>query len=121
MHDANKVQQWNIAVEFRHRSWYNDDVYELLTGFNAGLVIQDMPASATPQVLTAANFVYLRLHGPSGSYKGSYDDELLYEYSHYIHEWQDEEKDVYVYFNNTAGDAWNNLTALAAYVNEHSL
>jgi uncharacterized protein YecE (DUF72 family) len=120
IHDANKVQRWNIAVEFRHRSWYNDDIYEMLSGFGTGLVIQDMPASATPQILTAENFVYLRFHGPAGNYKGSYSDELLYEYSYYIREWQDEGIDVYVYFNNTAGDAWNNLTALAAYVNDHS-
>ena len=121
INDANEAQQWNIAVEFRHRSWYNDDIYELLTGFGAGLVIQDMPASATPPILTAANFVYLRFHGPSGNYKGSYGDELLYEYSHYISEWRHDGMDVYTYFNNTAGDAWNNLTALAAHVNEQGL
>lgn len=113
--EANSAQ-WDIAVEFRHRSWYNDEIYDLLTGFNAGLVLQDMPKSATPQVITADGFVYLRFHGPGGSYKGSYSDEVLSEYSYYIHEWQEEAKRVYVYFNNTAGDALNNLFTLMRHV-----
>jgi hypothetical protein len=33
---------------FRHRSWYQQSVYDLLTQFKASLVLQDMPASATP-------------------------------------------------------------------------
>ncbi|MEO6631104.1 MAG: DUF72 domain-containing protein [Mucilaginibacter sp.] len=113
--EANTAQ-WDINVEFRHRSWYNDEIYELLTSFNVGLVLQDMPKSATPQVITADNFVYLRFHGPGGSYKGSYSDEVLSEYSYYIREWQEEGKRIYVYFNNTAGDALNNLFTLKRYV-----
>jgi uncharacterized protein YecE (DUF72 family) len=116
--EANQVQQWNIAVEFRHRSWYNEDIYEMLEQFNAGMVIQDMPASATPLILTAENFVYLRFHGPGGNYRGGYSDELLNEYAYYIREWQEEGKDVYVYFNNTAGDALKNVTSLQQYVKE---
>jgi len=113
--EANTAE-WDIAVEFRHRSWYNDEIYELLSGFNAGLVLQDMPKSATPQVITTDSFVYLRFHGPSGNYKESYNNEVLSDYSYYVREWQDEGKRVYVYFNNTAGDALNNLFTLKQYV-----
>jgi len=116
--DTNTTQ-WDVAIEFRHRSWYNEEIYDLLTSFNAGLVLQDMPKSATPQVVTADNFVYLRFHGPSGNYKGSYGDEVLFEYSWYIREWQGGGKNVYVYFNNTAGDALNNLFTLKQYVTDH--
>ncbi|MDO3644040.1 DUF72 domain-containing protein [Mucilaginibacter sp. L3T2-6] len=112
----NEDQGWRIAVEFRHRSWYTEDVYDLLRRFNAGLVLQDMPKSATPQISTSDDFVYLRFHGPSGNYRGSYSDELLNEYVCYIREWQDEGKDVFVYFNNTAGDALNNLLTLKQYL-----
>lgn len=117
LEETNKNQQWKIAVEFRHRSWYNDEIYDLLSEIGAGLVLQDMPKSTTPQIITAEDFVYLRFHGPGGSYRGSYSDELLNEYSYYIREWQEEGKDVYVYFNNTAGDAWNNLITLQRYLN----
>jgi len=107
---------WHVAVEFRHRSWYTDEVYDLLRRFNAGLVLQDMPKSTTPQIITSDDFVYVRFHGPSGDYRGSYSDELLNEYTYYIRDWQNEGKDVYVYFNNTAGDALNNLLTLKQYL-----
>ncbi len=103
---------WRVAVEFRHNSWYNDNVFELLNSYQMAMVIQDMPKSATPMELTVDDLVYLRFHGPSGNYKGSYSDGFLYEYATYIQEWQNEGKTVYCYFNNTAGDALNNLNFL---------
>lgn len=80
------------------------------------MVIQDLPKSATPLELTADDLVYLRFHGPDGSYKGSYTDAFLYEYAQYIREWQQEGKTVYVYFNNTAGSALANLQLLKDYL-----
>ena len=103
---------WPVAVEFRNRSWYDESVYELLGNYNAAMVIQDMPASATPLILTSVDQVYLRFHGPDGRYKGSYTDGFLYEYALYIQEWRKEGKTVFAYFNNTAGDALNNLNFL---------
>ena len=103
---------WPVAVEFRHSSWYNDNVFELLNSHQAAMVIQDMPKSAAPMEITADDLVYLRFHGPGGSYRGSYSDGFLYEYAMYIREWREEDKTVYCYFNNTAGDALNNLEYL---------
>jgi uncharacterized protein YecE (DUF72 family) len=103
---------WPIAVEFRHNSWYNDAVFEMLFKANVAMVIQDFPKAATPIELTSDDFVYLRFHGPSGNYKGSYNDSFLYEYAMYINEWRQEGKTVYCYFNNTAGAALENLNFL---------
>jgi uncharacterized protein YecE (DUF72 family) len=103
---------WPVAVEFRHNSWYNDSVFELLNNYHVAMVIQDMPKSATPMELTSDDLVYLRFHGPFGNYKGSYSEDFLYEYALYIREWQDEGKTVYCYFNNTAGSALENLNFL---------
>lgn len=103
---------WPVAVEFRHNSWYTDSVFELLNDYEMAMVIQDMPKSATPLELTSDNLVYLRFHGPSGNYKGSYSDGFLYEYAMYIQEWKQEERAVYCYFNNTAGAALENLNFL---------
>jgi uncharacterized protein YecE (DUF72 family) len=110
---------WPLAVEFRHRSWHIDSVYKVLEEFNAALVIQDMPASTTPMICTADDLMYLRFHGPGGRYKDSYSDQFLAEYATYIREWQAEGKTVYVYFNNTAGDALNNLFTLQQYLNSN--
>ncbi|MDN3583935.1 DUF72 domain-containing protein [Mucilaginibacter flavus] len=112
--DAGK--EWDVAVEFRHRSWYQDNVFDLLQQYDISMVIHDMPASATPLSAVAGDVVYLRFHGPGGGYRGSYADDFLYEYAQYIKEWQSEGKNVYTYFNNTAGDALNNLQVLKKYV-----
>src|SRR6201989_3435043 len=78
---------WPIAVEFRNTSWYNDGVFEMLFNAGAAMVLQDFPKTATPIELTSDDFVYLRFHGPSGNYKGSYSEGFLYEYAMYINEW----------------------------------
>lgn len=108
--------KWNLCVEFRHRSWYNDDVYDLLKKYHAGFVIHDMPASIAPLIALSDDFVYLRFHGPNGGYRGSYADDFLYEYAQYVKDWQQEGKTVYAYFNNTMGDALNNLTTLSSFI-----
>ncbi|MES2265175.1 MAG: DUF72 domain-containing protein [Bacteroidota bacterium] len=109
---------WDIAIEFRNRSWYKDEVYEMLDNYTCGMVIQDMPKSLTPMVDMATEFVYLRFHGPNGGYRGSYTDAFLYEYAQYITEWLGDGKRVYTYFNNTMGDAINNLITLNRFVQE---
>jgi uncharacterized protein YecE (DUF72 family) len=115
-----KVYEWRVAVEFRHNSWYNDKVYNLLNCNQVAMVIQDMGKSATPVEVTADDLVYLRFHGPGGNYKGSYSDDFLYEYASYIREWQEEGKTVYCYFNNTAGDALANLNFLKRTLDNRS-
>jgi uncharacterized protein YecE (DUF72 family) len=107
---ADPENEWTIATEFRDRSWYHDDVYDLLNVYRTALVRQDIPKSATPfTALVESSTIYVRFHGPTGNYRGSYSDVFLMEYAEYVKEWLREGKTVYVYFNNTAGDAYNNL------------
>jgi uncharacterized protein YecE (DUF72 family) len=49
-----------VALEFRHESWFDDEVYGLLRARNAALCIADTEAGSTPAVATA-DFGYLRL------------------------------------------------------------
>jgi uncharacterized protein YecE (DUF72 family) len=111
----NANHEWKIAVEFRHRSWYHEDIYKLLEDHRASLVLQDIPKSAAPLISTA-DFIYARFHGPQGNYKDSYSESFLAEYATYIREWLQEGKTVYAYFNNTAGDAFPNLKTLNQFV-----
>jgi len=60
--------------------------------------------------------VYLRFHGPAGDYKGGYTDAQLQQYAMRIHAWMEEGKEVYVYFNNTIGDALQNAVTLRRMV-----
>lgn len=48
------------AVEFRHRSWFAEEVYERLRARNMALCVADTDDGATPAVATA-DFGYLRL------------------------------------------------------------
>jgi uncharacterized protein YecE (DUF72 family) len=52
-----------------------------------------------------APFVYLRFHGPGELYASGYDEATLAEYADKISNWLDEGRDVWAFFNNTAGDA----------------
>lgn len=113
----NEDQRWDIAVEFRNKSWYADDTYDLLSNYSCSLVIQDMPKSATPFIdHSHEKAIYVRFHGPSGNYRDSYSESFLAEYAGYIKDWLEDGKRVYAYFNNTAGDAYNNLRTLDGFV-----
>jgi uncharacterized protein YecE (DUF72 family) len=109
---ADPEETWKIALEFRHASWYTEKILQFAMSSNLSIVLQDIPASATPLHYVAGDTIYLRFHGPGGKYRGSYPDDVLTEYSTYISEWQEEGKTVYAYFNNTMGDAVQNLITL---------
>ncbi len=111
--------QWPVAVEFRHRSWYTEEIYEMLEQHGAAMVWHDLPASAAPMQASVVNLIYLRFHGPEAGYRGSYTDDFLSEYATYITNWLAEGKTVYAYFNNTVGAAVQNLISLNKFVNSH--
>jgi uncharacterized protein YecE (DUF72 family) len=61
---------FRVAFEFRHESWFDDDVYGLLRSRNAALCIADTEDGTTPAVATA-DFGYVRLRAVEYS-----DDDL---------------------------------------------
>jgi uncharacterized protein YecE (DUF72 family) len=110
--NTNADNAWKVAIEFRDRSWYKDEVYELIDQYEYTMVLHDKASSNAPLQELTADFIYLRFHGPEGNYRGSYDDDFLYEYAQYIKAWLEDGKSVYVYFNNTMGAALDNLSKL---------
>jgi uncharacterized protein YecE (DUF72 family) len=114
--EATHNSGWKVAIEFRHSSWYEREVQELLEEYDAAMVIQDMPKSATPLDYVKGDFVYLRFHGPEPRYRGDYSDDFLKQYAGYINNWINEKKTVYAYFNNTVGAAVENLVTLNKFV-----
>lgn len=87
------------AFEFRDPSWFCDDVYEALGHQGAAFCIYDLDGRRSPTRRTA-DFVYLRLHGPDGPYKGRYTQSQLSGYAGAIHSWARTGSDVYCYFDN---------------------
>ena len=86
------------AFEFRDRSWLIEDVFKLLKKHNIALCIYDLEGYQTPLEITA-NFVYIRLHGPSIAYAGAYTKKDLKKWSEFIKNLK-KEKSVFCYFNN---------------------
>lgn len=87
------------AFELRHRSWFERDVYMLLAQHERAFVVHDYNKKGTPIVETAP-FVYLRLHGPSGRYRGSYDAFTMFQWAMQARDWLDRGFEVWTYFNN---------------------
>nr|WP_294782183.1 DUF72 domain-containing protein [uncultured Flavobacterium sp.] len=87
------------VFEFRNSSWYVPEVYQLLEKYNAAFCIYELAGHLSPVKVTA-DFVYLRLHGPTSvKYQGSYSDETLSEWADQCLKWL-ETKDVFVFFDN---------------------
>lgn len=107
---------WPKAVEFRSPTWYNSKTYEMLAKMNAAMVLHDMPKSKILQPEGDAGFIYYRFHGPKGDYRGSYTDEFLEEQATNTRKFLKEGKDVYVYFNNTMGNAYENAQHFKALI-----
>ena len=103
---------WRVAVEFRDASWYVKETFELLDEYEAAMVLHDIPKSKNFEVNTAPHFIYQRFHGPKGDYRGGYGADLLKEKKKLIQNWLAAGKDIYVYFNNTIGDAFTNAQTL---------
>ncbi len=115
------MPSWQIAVEFRNSSWYGHSTWELLRSFKAVHVVHDMPGSIPPDILHTGDFAYFRFHGPAGDYKGGYPDDFLMRQAIAMRSLLMEGKEVYVYFNNTVGEALNNLMDLNQIVNSNSV
>jgi uncharacterized protein YecE (DUF72 family) len=80
------------TFEFRHESWFTDDVFELLAAHRAALCIADSDDLATPPVATAP-FGYLRLR------RTDYGEADLVRWAARIGE-TTQWKRVYVYFKH---------------------
>ncbi len=90
-----------VAVEFRHPSWHEEAVFDLLERHGAAYCVTS--GARLPCVLRAtAPFVYVRLHGPDPDhlYAGSYPAADLHWWADRVREWAGSGRDVYAYFNN---------------------
>ena len=80
------------AFEFRHESWFDEEVFDLLKTTNAALCIADSEKLAVPKVSTA-NWGYLRLRREDYS---KIDIEHWVEFVRVQHGWDN----VFIYFKH---------------------
>lgn len=92
-------RDFSFAFEFRHKSWYEDETYELLGKFGSHFVIHDYQGKPSPRIVIG-RLAYTRFHGPKGDYTGSYEAEVLKDWAQFFKSKLKEGKDCFAYFNN---------------------
>jgi len=86
------------CFEFRHPSWFADEVYALLAARNAALVIgHDSRREPFPTEMTA-DWTFVRFHHGSGR-SGRYSEAELERWKRRIAAWRSR-VEVFAYFNN---------------------
>ncbi|MCD5401305.1 DUF72 domain-containing protein [candidate division NPL-UPA2 bacterium] len=114
-----KYKYTRHAFEFRNESWFCSEVFQALKDADMSLCLADWPRFEV-DVPDTASFVYLRRHGATGElYSGCYSETQLSKDARGIKKWQNQGKDVYIYFNNDAhGWAVKNALTLSKMLNE---
>lgn len=87
------------TFEFRDPSWFDERVYSLLMEHRAALCIYDFDRLQSPRE-TTADFVYIRLHGPDGPYKGQYSTQSLAGWAGALSAWTGKVDEIFCYFDN---------------------
>lgn len=83
-----------IAFEFRHESWFTDEIYAILREHNAALCIAESDDLLTPEVHTAADYTCYRLRR-DGGYATLEIDAFAKRFMALA-----EEREVFVYFKH---------------------
>ncbi len=85
------------VVEFRHASWWNDDVYEAFR--QAGIIFCSCSGPRLPDILVkTAEEIYVRFHGTTRWYRHNYTKAELTVWADRIA--ASGAKRVWIYFNN---------------------
>ncbi|ABC43783.1 uncharacterized protein YecE (DUF72 family) [Salinibacter ruber] len=108
------------VFEFRDPTWLNEETYDALRAHDAAFCVYDFGDRSTYRVVPT-DWAYVRLHGRGEAYHGRYTDAELDDWADAIADWRADGLDVYVYFNNTAGEghAPHDAQRLAARVQDH--
>jgi uncharacterized protein YecE (DUF72 family) len=87
------------CFEFRHESWFEPAVYELLGKYGAALVVGDHPRWPFQARELTTDWTLVRLHHGHRGRRGNYSRSELETWARRIAAWRSH-ADVYVYLNN---------------------
>ena len=104
------------VIEFRHESWFEEEIFDLLRQYKIGFCVFDMPKLICPLKATA-EFAYIRFHGRDNLYSGCYTNGELSDWAGKITELSTDLESVYIYFNNDiGGHAVRNAITIREYL-----
>lgn len=117
---ADALGNWSAArhaVEFRHSSWFDDEIAGILRRHQIAVCMSDAADWPMWDRVTT-DLVYIRLHGHARTYASAYGPDQLREWSNRIKEWLRQGNDVHIYFDNDAeGAAPNDARSLLDLIN----
>jgi len=87
------------CFEFRHPSWFVDEVYALLREHGVALVIGDHPERPFQAHELTTGWTLIRFHHGSRGRNGNYSETELDDWKTRIERWR-REVEVFAYFNN---------------------
>ncbi|RXM41353.1 DUF72 domain-containing protein [Chryseobacterium sp. CH21] len=91
------------VIEFRHNSWWQKEIFDLLKDLNMIFSGVSFPADLPEEIIiNHPNILYYRLHGKPILYKSEYSKDFLDELAEKI---KNSGKTTYIFFNNTWGAA----------------
>ena len=107
------------VVEFRHKSWWNEEVFEAFRA--SGAIFCSTSGPRLPdQLVKTADDLYVRFHGIAKWYRHDYSDSELRVWAERIVE--SGAKTVWIYFNNDRdGYAIKNAKTLAELLTPHEV
>lgn len=108
------------AVEFRHRSWVTDEVFETLARHDAAHVWISSQAMPPDRTVTT-DFVYVRFHGLAGGWRHDYSDQELWPWVETLVEVSEQGRSGFAFFNNDgAAHAPANALRFAELLGAHA-
>jgi uncharacterized protein YecE (DUF72 family) len=97
---TNRYPNFSFSLEARHASWAQPGAVALLKRFGIGWVIADSGSRFASAELVTAKHIYLRFHGPDGSYASPYAKTMLRVYAEKCIAWRSQGHTVWAFFNN---------------------
>lgn len=98
--NARRKNRLRYVFEFRHESWFCDEVFSLLRNFDIALCIADGPKYPRVEEVTS-DFSYVRYHGKEDT--PNYSTAEMKSEAKFISSLMKKTKEVFVYFNNDTG------------------
>jgi uncharacterized protein YecE (DUF72 family) len=98
-HALDNLPPGRHCFEFRHPSWFVDDVYELLRAHGVALVIGDRKGLDFQTHEMTADWTLVRFHHGHRGRRGNYSKSELEEWAQRFEQWR-ESVEVFAYFNN---------------------
>jgi uncharacterized protein YecE (DUF72 family) len=110
-----ELPSMRAAFEFRHESWFDDEIFEILKARNIALCIADTDTIATPRKITA-DYGYLRLR------REDYKKIDIEHWSKFVREQEANWPDVFIYFKHEESGIGPKLAKqmMELWVREHS-